>query len=77
MEQISDNSNRISHALIGNEFTGGLGLIHKVNKISDNVEKNKEDISLLKDNMVLIKWLGGTVFGSVLATILYILQAKI
>ena len=77
IETITDNSNKISHALIGNEFTGGMGLIHKVKQVDDETQKNREDINLLKDNMNLVKWFGSGIFGLIMAMILYILQSKI
>lgn len=77
IETISENSDKMTHALIGNEYTGVMGLIHRVKKIDDAVEKNTDDISILKENMNLVKYIGGIVCASAIALIFYIIQSKI
>jgi len=77
LEAISEDSKKMSIALIGNEFTAGEGLVHRMKRIDDCNEKNKDDIALLKDNMNLVKWIGSAIGGLILAIVLYVLQSKI
>lgn len=77
MKDASQNTNdkidRISNALVGNEYTGGIGIVHEIKKIKNDVEVNKDDISILKDNMGLIKWFASGLGGLVIAIIIYLL----
>ncbi len=77
MKESTENTNeslhKISNALIGNEYTGGIGLIHTVQKIKIDVENNKDEIAILKDNMGLIKWFASGLGGLVIAIIIYLL----
>ena len=75
--QISDDSKKISSALIGNEYTGGRGIIHQLDDIKKDVEINKDDIAILKDNMGLVKWFGGCIGGLVISIVLYILEKQL
>lgn len=77
IETIQENSDKMTHALIGNEFTGGMGLIHRVKKVDECVQKNTDDISILKENMNLVKYIGGIVCASTIALIFYIIQTKL
>ena len=77
METLTENSSKISHALVGNEFTGGLGLIHRVKQIDDMALSNSQSIKQLQDSMKLIIWFGTTIGGLIIGFIFYILQNKI
>ena len=77
METLTENSNKISHALVGNEFTGNSGLIHRVKQIDDITIANAQSIKQLQDSMKLIVWFGTTIGGLIIAFIMYILQNKI
>lgn len=68
---------KISSSLIGNEYTGGVGLVHQMKKIHESVDKNKDDIDILKENMSLVKWFGSAIGGLVVAMIIYILQKQL
>lgn len=72
-EITSESIHKISNALIGNEYTGGIGIVHTVHKIKIDVENNKDEIAILKDNMGLIKWFASGVGGLVIAIIIYLL----
>jgi hypothetical protein len=41
----------IKTAVIGNEFSGGIGMIHRIKEIVEIQEKQGDDISLLKENL--------------------------
>lgn len=73
ISQISDDSKKISNALVGNEYTGGIGIVHTLHKIKNDVEINKDEIAILKDNMGLIKWFASGLGGLVIAIIIYLL----
>lgn len=75
--QISDDSRKISSALVGNEYTGGRGIVHQLHELKSDVEKNKDDIAIFKDNMNLVKWFGGCIGGLVVSIVLYILQKQL
>ena len=72
-EKSNEALHKISSALIGNEYTAGVGLIHTVHNLKLEVEINKDDISILKDNMALIKWFASGVGGLVVAIIIYLI----
>ena len=69
----NDSISKISNALIGNEYTGGIGIVHTMQKIKVDVENNKDEIAILKDNMGLIKWFASGLGGLVIAIIIYLL----
>jgi len=69
----NDSISKISNALIGNEYTGGIGIVHTMQKIKVDVENNKDEIAILKDNMGLIKWFASGLGGLVAAIIIYLL----
>lgn len=74
VERTNSEIHKISSSLIGNEYTGGIGLIHKMEKLQKDIDVNKDDIDILKENMSLVKWFGSAIGGLVVAMIIYILQ---
>jgi hypothetical protein len=77
VEGTNTEINKISSALVGNEYTGGVGIVHQMKIIKDDVQKNKDDVDILKENMALVKWFGSIIGGLVVAMIIYILQKAI
>ena len=73
---ISHNSKRISDSLIGNEYTAGVGIVHNMSKIDDELDKVKNRVDRLDENMNFAKWLGSGVGALVLAMIIWILQKQ-
>ena len=69
--------NKISSALVGNEYTGGVGIVHQMKITRDDLQKTKDDVDILKENMALVKWFGSALGGLVVAMIIYILQKAI
>jgi hypothetical protein len=41
----------IKTAVVGNEFSGGVGIIHRIKEIVEVQEKQGDDIALLKENL--------------------------
>lgn len=76
-EKISSELHNISSALVGNEYTGGIGIVHQMKKVNDVMEKCRDDIDILKENMSLVKWFGSAIGGIVIALIIYILEKKL
>lgn len=76
IESISEDSKKISSALIGNEYTGGIGIVHRVKELEERVMKNEDRVDLLKENMSLVRWFGSGIGAMVIALILYILQKQ-
>lgn len=72
-QNTNDKIDRISNALVGNEYTGGVGMVHTLQKIKNDVEINQDEIAILKDNMGLIKWFASGLGGLVIAIIIYLL----
>ena len=77
IEMTNSEIHKISSSLIGNEYTAGIGLVHKMEKIEREIHINKDEIDILKENMSLVKWLGSAIGGLVIAMIIYILQKAI
>lgn len=77
ISSIHTDSKKISDALIGNEYTGGIGIVHSIKRLTDDVEKQKDRIDRLDDNMNLVKWFGSGAGALFLAMIIYILQKQI
>lgn len=77
VDRTDSEIHKISSALVGNEYTGGIGLVHKMDKLQKDIDMNKDDIDILKENMSLVKWFGSAIGGLVVAMIIYILQKAI
>jgi len=73
VEATNESIHKISNALVGNEYTGGIGIVHTLQKVKMDVEKNQDEIAILKDNMGLIKWFASGIGGLVIAIIIYLL----
>lgn len=74
VERTNSEIHKISSALVGNEYTSGIGLVHKMDNLQKDISNTKDDIDILKENMSLIKWFGSAIGGLVVAMIIYILQ---
>lgn len=61
IESNSIETKKISDAFLGNEYSGGIGLIHQLKKMHEQVEHNKDEIDNLKHDMNIIKYLGSTI----------------
>lgn len=77
LDKINMDIHKISSSLIGNEYTGHVGIVSSLNDIHKQVLKNKDDIEMLKENFALIKWIGSAIGGFVITIIIYIIQKNI
>jgi hypothetical protein len=62
----------IKTAVIGNEFSGGVGIIHRIKEIVDVQEKQGDDIALLKENLNFSKNIIKTLVALLLSYIAYL-----
>lgn len=70
---MSSDMNLIKTAIVGNEYTGGVGVIHTIKDIKDRMEKNEEEIALLKENLTFSKNIIKTIVGIISAYIVYLI----
>lgn len=70
---ISNDMSLIKSSLVGNEFTGGIGVIHTIKDIKDRMDKTEDEIALLKENLTFSKNIIKTIVGIVSAYIVYLL----
>ena len=77
LDKINMDIHKISSSLIGNEYTGHVGIVSSLNDIHKQVLQNKDDIEMLKENFALIKWIGSAIGGFVITIIIYIIQKNI
>ena len=47
VERTNTEIHKISSALVGNEYTGGIGLVHKMDKLQKDISNTKDDIDIL------------------------------
>jgi hypothetical protein len=71
LAQSSDIS-AIKTAVIGNEFSGGVGIIHRIKEIVEVQEKQGDDIALLKENLNFSKNIIKTLVALLLSYIAYL-----
>lgn len=76
-EHLNSKMDRMSSAIVGDEYSGGIGIIHRLKDIEKQTTDNKDNIDILLENMTLIKWLGSAVGGFVIAIVIYIIQKQL
>lgn len=70
---MSSDMSLIKTAIIGNEYTGGVGVIHSIKDIKERMDRNEEEIALLKENLTFSKNILKTVVGIITAYIVYLI----
>lgn len=70
---MSSDMNLIKTAIVGNEYTGGVGVIHSIKDIKERMDRNEEEIALLKENLTFSKNILKTVVGIITAYIVYLI----
>jgi hypothetical protein len=70
---MSSDMSFIKTALVGNEFTGGVGVIHTIRDIKDRMDKADDEIALLKENLTFSKNIIKTIVGIISAYIVYLM----
>jgi hypothetical protein len=59
-------------AVVGNEFSGGIGMIHRIKEIVEIQEKQGDEIALLKENLNFSKNIIKTLVALLLSYIAYL-----
>jgi len=70
---MSSDMSLIKTAIIGNEYTGGIGVIHSIKEMKDRMDKNEDEIALLKENLTFSKNIIKTIVGIISAYIVYLI----
>ena len=70
---ISTDMGLIKTAIVGSEYTGGVGVIHTIKDIKDRMDKTEDEIALLKENLTFSKNIIKTIVGIISAYIVYLL----
>jgi hypothetical protein len=68
----SSDISAIKTAVVGNEFSGGVGIIHKIKEIIEVQENQNDDIALLKENLNFSKNIIKTLVALLLSYIAYL-----
>lgn len=74
--EMSVKLSEIAIALIGNEYSGGSGVVHRIKHNEEMSEKNKADIAIMQENWKLVKWFGSALGGLVISMILYLIKSN-
>lgn len=74
--EMSESMTQIKTAIIGNEYSGGVGLIHSMKDIKDRMDKADDDIAILKDNMNILKWISRAIGTIIITSIAYLISKK-
>lgn len=70
---MSSDMNLIKTAIVGNEYTGGVGVIHTIKEIKERIDKADDEIALLKENLTFSKNIIKTIVGIISAYIVYLI----
>jgi hypothetical protein len=74
--EMSESMTQIKTAIIGNEYSGGIGLIHTVKDIKERISQTEDDIAILKDNMNILKWISRAIGTIIITSIAYLISKK-
>lgn len=70
---MSSDMNLIKTAIVGNEYTGGVGVIHTIKEIKERIDRADDEIALLKENLTFSKNIIKTIVGIISAYIVYLI----
>jgi len=70
---MSSDMHLIKTAIVGSEYTGGIGVIHTIKDIKERLDKADDDIALLKENLNFSKNIIKTIVGIITAYIVYLI----
>lgn len=70
---MSADMNLIKTAIIGNEYTGGVGVIHSIKEMKERMDKADDDIKLLQENLTFSKNIIKVIVGVFSAYIVYLI----
>lgn len=70
---LSSDMHLLKTAIVGSEYTGGIGMIHRIKEMADRMDKADDEIALLKENLTFSKNIIKTIVGIISAYIVYLL----
>ena len=70
---ITSDMQLIKQAIVGSEYTGGIGVIHTIKEMRNEIDKTNDEIALLKENIAFSKNIIKTIVGIISAYIVYLL----
>lgn len=70
---MSADMNLIKTAIIGNEYTGGIGVIHSIKEMKDRIDKQDDDIKMLQENLTFSKNIIKVIVGVLSAYIVFLI----
>ena len=71
-EVMAQIMSQLKTAIIGNEFTGGVGVIHTIKELNERLGKAEDKISLLEENLSFSKNIIKILVGVITAYIAYL-----
>jgi len=74
--EMSESMTQIKTAIIGNEYSGGIGLIHSVKDIKERMQKTEDEIALIQDNMNILKWIARAIGTIIISSIAYLISKR-
>jgi hypothetical protein len=74
--EMYENVSLIKTSLVGSEYSAGIGLVHSIKDIKERMEKTEDEISSLKENMNILKWIARSIGTIIIASIAYLIQKK-
>lgn len=69
---LSSDVNQIKSAIIGSEYSGGVGLVHRIKQIDDRLQVNEDKVALLEENLTFSKNIVKTLIAIILSYIAYL-----
>jgi len=70
---LSTDIKDIKKAIVGDQYTGGVGVIHSIKEIKDRIDKSDDEIALLKENIAFSKNIIKIIVGVISSYVLYLL----
>jgi hypothetical protein len=74
--EMSESMTLIKTAIIGNEYSGGVGLIHSMKDMKERMDKADDDIAIIKDNMNILKWIARAIGTIIITSIAYLISKR-
>jgi len=69
---LSSDVHQIKSAIIGSEYSGGIGLVHRIKQIDDRLSANEDKVALLEENLTFSKNIVKILIAIILSYIAYL-----
>jgi hypothetical protein len=70
---LSTDIKDIKKAIVGDQYTGGVGVVHDIREMKDRINKTDDEIALLKENIAFSKNIIKIIVGVISSYVLYLL----